>query len=315
MVFEWPLVLLSGLVLLPVLTGYYLYAQRKRRSYAVRFTNLELLVEVAGPGPGLRRHVPPIFYLLGAGILFFGMARPHAVIHVPKEQAAVVLAIDVSGSMTAEDLYPNRMEAARQSARVFMKNIPASMQVGLVSFRDSAIGNVPLTRDRDQLLAGIDRLQPNGSTAVGEAVFLSLEMLASRETDTTGEPGPAMIVLLTDGESNRGRAPQDAAAAVKNENIPIYTIGIGKRGGVTYLNSGQAVGLDESTLIEIAQLTGGQYFYAAESNTLEDIYLDISSQIGWVEEKMEITALASAAGTLLILIGGFLSLRWFQQFP
>jgi Ca-activated chloride channel homolog len=136
-----------------------------------------------------------------------------------------------------------------------------------------------------------------------------------RETDVSGNPGPAMIVLLTDGESNRGRPPTDAAAAAKEENIPIYTIGIGKRGRVTYLNNGQAVGLDESTLVDMAQVTGGQYFYAVEPGALEDIYFDISSLIGWVDEKMEITALDSAAGNLLILIGCFLSLRWFQQFP
>jgi Ca-activated chloride channel family protein len=314
MTFEWPL-MLASLVLIPFFVVHYLAAQRKRRKYAVRFTNLELLEEVVGRGPGMRRHIPPLLYLLGAAAMLVSLARPQAVVQVPQEQAAVVLAIDVSGSMEADDLYPNRMEAAKDAARAFVDGLPQDIQVGVVSFHGSALTNVSLTRDHEQARRGIDRLYAGGSTAIGEAIFLALDQLALREADASGLEHPALIVLLSDGESKEGREPLDAARAALDAGIPVHTVGIGTRGRVVDLADGQKVSLDEVSLQAVAQATGGQYFYAAESGELTQIYSDLSSRFAWVAEQTEITALAGGMGTLLFLIGGLLSLRWFQQIP
>jgi Ca-activated chloride channel homolog len=314
MVFEWPQ-LLFGLALIPVLIGMYYFSQKRRRSYAVRFTNLDLLARVAGHGPGIRRHIPPLLYLCGAAALLTSLARPQAVIKIPRDQAAVILAIDVSTSMAASDLNPNRIEAAKKSAIKFVDSLPENLQVGLVSFNENALINVPLTRDHTQVRQGIMRLSTDGGTAIGEAIYLSLEQLSLRAQDPNGKPGPALIVLLSDGESNKGRSPVEAALDSAKAKIPIYTIGIGQRGSKIFLSNGIAVGLDENTLQEVASQTGGKYFYTAETEKLTQIYQDLSSQFAWVSERTEITVFASAAGTILILLGGFLSLRWFQQLP
>lgn len=313
MSFEWPL-MLFGLGLLPLLALAYLLAQRRRRAYAVRFTNLELLRQVAGPGPGLRRHIPPLLFLLGLAGLLVSLARPTAVIAVPRDQAAVMLVLDVSGSMTADDLAPNRMEAAREAALAFVDALPDGTQVGVVSFSTQAAVQAPLTRDHQQVQRAIITLDPGGGTAIGDGLNLALDQLAQRPPNSAGEPAPARVIVLSDGESSLGAEPLAAAEQAAVAQVPVDTVGIGQRGRTVYVGD-QPVRLDEATLQAMAETTGGSYFYAAESNDLARIYADLGSQVSWTEERTEITALVGGAAAIVLLLGGLLSLRWFQQFP
>jgi Ca-activated chloride channel homolog len=307
---------LLSLLLLPLLAGLYLLAQRRRRVYAVRFTNLTLLKQVAGPGPGLRRHIPPALYLLGAAALLLGLARPTAVIAVPREQASVVLAIDISSSMAAEDLNPSRMAAAQMAAHAFIDRMPKDTRIALVTFHIFASVNVPLTRDHEMIRRGIDMLTPGGATAVGDGLYLALDQLAMRGLDETDpeNPGPTLVLLLSDGESNRGIDPFTAAERARGDGVPVYTVGIGQRGQTAYVKD-TPVGLDEKTLLAMAEMTGGSYFYAAETDELTEIYANLGSQFGWEEEQTEITALVAGVGALFIVAAGLLGLLWFQQFP
>lgn len=314
MTFQWPTLLL-GLALVPALLALYILAQRRRRAYAARFTNLALLAEVAGKGPGARRHIPPLLFLLSLAALVVGLARPTAVIAVPRDQAAVVLVLDVSGSMAAADLDPSRMAAAQSAAHAFLDALPPEQQVGLVTFHSSAGVAAPLTRDHAAVARAIDTLRPQQSTAIGDGLTLALDQLAARPVEEGGERPPGLVVLLSDGESNAGMPPATASARASAEGVRVHTVGIGQRGATTRVEGGWSVGLDERTLQRIADETGGRYFYAAERSELERIYSDLGSQVRWVEERTEVTALVSAFGTLLMLAGGLLALRWFGRFP
>jgi Ca-activated chloride channel family protein len=310
MTFQWPLALLL-LVLVPMLIGLYLLAQRRRQRYAVRFTNLALLHTVVGRGPGRRRHIPAALFLLGVAALLTALARPTGVIAVPRDEATIMIVMDVSGSMAADDLQPDRMAAARQAARAFVQALPDYARVGLVSFSTRARVDAAPTSDHTAVLRAIDRLTPDGGTAIGDGLDLALDQLAAGTAD---HPAPGLVVLLSDGQSSAGIAPETAAARAASVHVKVYTVGVGQRGAVPVVH-GQAVRLDETALRQIATTTGASYFYAEESGKLQQIYADLGVQIGWGEERTEITALVSALGTLLVLGGGLLSLRWFQRLP
>jgi len=314
MSFEWP-VLLYGLALVPIMAALYVIAQRGRRAYAVRFTNLPLLRAVAPRRPGYRRHLPPLLFLLGLAALLVSLARPSAVIAVPREQSSVMLVIDISGSMSADDLKPDRIAAARQAARAFVESLPDEAQVGLVSFSNTASVRAPLGRDRDAVLRAIDALRPDGGTAIGEGLDLALDQLARLPAGPDGARPPGLVVLLSDGENSIGREPAEVAARAAQEGIRVNTIGLGERGAAPVIGRNQSVRLDETTLRGVADATGGSYFYAAETGQLERIYADLGSQVSWVEERTEVTSLVGALGTLLMVAGGLFGLRWFAQFP
>ena len=167
--------LLMGLALVPILCATYLFAQRRRRAYAVRFTNLALLKKVVGKGPGARRHIPPLLFLIGLAALLISLARPVAVLALPREQSTVMLVMDVSASMTAADMQPNRMEAARQAARTFVENLPPHVSVGLATFNDRAALAAPITRDHEMVLNAIDAVQARGGTAIGDGTLWYFE--------------------------------------------------------------------------------------------------------------------------------------------
>ena len=314
MSFEWP-ILLYGLAFVPIMAGLYVLAQRRRRAYAVRFTNLPLLREVAPRRPGYRRHLPPLFFLLGFAALLVSLARPSAVIAVPRDQSSVMLVLDVSGSMSADDLKPDRITAARQAARAFVEALPDDTQVGLVSFSSSASVRAPLGRDRDSVLRAIDAPRPDGGTAIGEGLDLALDQIARLPAGPDGVRPPGMVVLLSDGENSIGREPAEVAARASQGGIRVHTVGLGQRGAAPVIGRNQTVRLDETTLRAVADATGGSYSYAAETGQLERIYADLGSQMTWVEERTEVTSLASALATLLMGAGGLLGLRWFAQLP
>ncbi len=314
MTFTWPIVL-WGLTLVPILAVLYVLAQRRRRKYAVRFTNLALLKHVAARGPGMRRHLPPLLYLVGLGALLFSLARPMAVIAVPREQTSVMLVMDVSGSMTADDLQPNRMAAARQAARTFVEELPQTIEVGLVTFNNRASLQAAPSADRNAVLRSIDNLEAQGGTAIGDGLDLALDQLAQRPSDEEGQRAPGVVVLLSDGQPTDGMPWETAAERAATEDVKVYTVGIGQRDEVVMIDGRIPVQLDERTLQQIAQQTEAQYFYAAESTQLEEVYSELGSQLSWVEEQTEITALVTAAGAVLLLAAGGLSMLWMQRLP
>ena len=314
MTFQWPSLLFS-LLLVPILAALYLRAQRRRRSYAIRFTNLALLGAVAGRGPGLRRHVPPVFYILGLTLLLVAVARPTAVIAVPRDQTSVMLVMDVSGSMAADDLQPNRMVAAKQAARAFVTSLPSNVRVGLVTFSTGASVQAPLTGDREAVLQAIDGLSAEGGTAMGDGLNLALGQLARHAEGERVDEAPGLVVLLSDGAPSHGDSPEAAAERAQQAKVKVHTVGIGRRGATPLIDGRRPVRLDEATLQEIARTTGGTYFYAPDAGRLERIYADLGSTISWIEERTEVTAVASAAGAILLVVAGLLSLRWFQQLP
>jgi Ca-activated chloride channel homolog len=312
MSFQYPLLLLA-LLALPLLVGLYVLNQRRRQAYAIRFTNLALMGQVMGRQPGFRRHLPAALFLLGFTGLLLAMARPTAAVAVPKEKATVMLTVDVSGSMAATDVQPTRIEAARQAGRALINELPGQARVGLVSFNAQASVVAPLTRDHQSVQDALQSLQPGGGTAIGDALELSVQQLVQNRTG--GAKSPEMIVLLTDGTSNTGVSPADGAAQAKAAGIPVETIGIGQRGKTTFLGGRPIDGVDEQALQSISDSTGGHYFYAAEAGILQNIFGSLGSAFGWTTEKVELTIPALALGTVILLGGGLLSLRWFRLLP
>ncbi|MDQ6743681.1 MAG: VWA domain-containing protein [Candidatus Dormibacteraeota bacterium] len=315
MSFQSPLLLLA-LAILPLLAALYVFNQRRRRAYAVRFTNLALLSQVMGKGPGVRRHLPAVLFGLGTLGLLLAMARPTAAISIPRDRASVMLAVDVSGSMAASDVQPSRIEAARAAARTLIDRLPGQAQVGLVSFNGQANVISPPTTDHQAVESALEGLRPGGGTAIGDGLQLAVQQLVQTATpDQSGKRPPTMIVLLTDGASNTGIPPADAAAQAKAAGIPVETVGIGVRGQTTFLGGRMIDGVDEQALQSISAATGGHYFYAAESGALQDVYGQLGSTFGWKIEKVDLTIPVLAAGTLIVVAGGLLSLRWFRLLP
>ena len=257
MTFETPL-LLWGLLALPLALAIYVFAQRRRARYAVRFTNLDLLANVVQRTPGWRRHLPAALYLLALGALLVGLARPHATVLVPREEATIILTMDVSGSMNATDVAPNRMDAAKQAAVTFGRQLPDSFRIGLVSFASSADTVLMPTTDRTAVTSAINSLEADGGTAMGDAIERALAVnrtLTARATatptaaprpdsataTTSGQPPsqdqpPTVILLLSDGASTTGRVePLDAARNAQRAGIPIYTIALGTEAGMVHV--------------------------------------------------------------------------------
>jgi Ca-activated chloride channel family protein len=313
--FGSPLYLLL-LLLLPALAGLYLLSQLRRRRYIVRFTNLNLLRQVMGPMPSFRRHLPPLLFLLGMTGLLLAMARPAATLRVPGNQVSVMLAIDVSGSMQATDVFPTRMDAARAAARTLIDDLPGNARVGVVSFNASASVVAPLSEDHGTVKTSLDSLYAQGGTAIGDGIEAAL-----RQLDPTGAHGasssrpPSMIVLLTDGSSNAGVSPQQAAADAKAEGIPVQTVGIGARNQQTYVQGQLIDGVDEQALQSVATTTGGHYYYAQEAGQLQQIYSSLGSKFGWRLQHLDLTIPVLGLGTAIVVAGGLCSLLWFRLLP
>jgi Ca-activated chloride channel family protein len=259
--------------------------------------------------------VPAGLFLLGLAALLVSLARPSLVLAVPRDEASVMLVLDVSGSMNATDLQPTRLGAAKQAAKSLIARLPKGAQVGVVSFSQTASVNAPLSNDPAAALRALDGLSAGGGTAIGDGLSLALDQLAQRPTNAQGERAPALVVLLSDGENNSGRPPAAVAALAQQAGVTVDTIGIGQRGTTTLLNRLTRVGLDEATLQNIAETTGGQYFYAADAGQLQQIYATLGSEIQWVPEPTEITALVTGLGTALVTVAGLLSLGWFGRLP
>jgi Ca-activated chloride channel family protein len=308
--------LLVGLLAIPLLAGLYVASQQRRRTYAVRFTNLALANQVFGKGPGFRRHLPAILFIAGLAGLLFSMARPQATIRIPKGQTSVMLAVDVSGSMAATDVQPTRIDAAIASGRTLIDKLPSNAQVGLVIFNSRAQVVSPLTADKGSVKDALGGLAPGGGTAIGDAIQVAVAQLAGIvDPNAKKSQNYVLVVLLTDGTSNTGIDNMTAASNAAQAHIPVDTIGIGAR-NQTVVVQGQVVdGVDERALQQIANATSGHYYYASDEGQLNQIYSDLGSHIGWTTTKLDLTVPVLALGTMILVIGGLFSLRWFRLLP
>ena len=307
------------LLAVAALVAVYVVAQRRRSAYAVRFTNLALLDKVAPRRPGWRRHAPAGAFLAMLGLLMVGFARPTAEVQVPRERATVMVAIDVSNSMQAVDVEPSRIEAAKQAAGAFVDQLPERFNVGLVAFSGSASVVVAPTQDHAAVRSAVERLELGPATAIGEAVFTSLQGIASIDGGLSGareEPAPGRIVLMSDGTNTAGRTPAEAAEAATAAGVPVSTIAYGTaEGTITVNGQTQPVPVDADALRALAQDTGGQAYTAESGEELGEVYADIGSSIGTRAERQEVSTWFVAAGLAAAAVAAAFSLAWFSRLP
>ncbi|WP_426573195.1 VWA domain-containing protein [Aquihabitans sp. McL0605] len=307
--------LLLGVVALGVS---YVVTQRMRSRYAVRFTNLALLDSVAPKRPGWRRHLPAVFMLLALAGMVGAFAKPARNTRVPRERATVMMAIDTSLSMEATDVAPTRLKAAQSAAKDFVNLLPPRLNVGLVTFNGTAVVRVAPTQDRQELLAAIDQLRLGERTAIGEAIYASLDSIKAAPVSADGKKVPARIVLMSDGETTSGRPDAQAAAAAKKANVPISTISFGTANGTIDLPGQEgpvSVAVNPAALAKIANATGGTAFTAATQGELKKVYEDIGSSVGYTTELKDITGVFVGGSLFVLFLAAGLSQLWFSRLP
>ena len=294
----------------------YVFVQRMRREHAVRFTNLALLASVAPRRPGWRRHLPAGAMALALGLLVIAFARPARNVKVPRERATVMMAIDVSLSMQATDVYPTRIDAAVEAASTFVDLLPPRLNLGLVTFAGTAQVLVSPTTDHDLVKRSLQSLQLSERTAIGEAVFASLGAISTVPEEQGQQPAPGRVVLMSDGATTQGRPNEMAAAAAKEAGVPVSTIAFGTDSGVVWVEGGAIpVPVDRAALADLARGTGGQAFVAASERELEKVYADIGSSVGYRTEKREIGTGFVGLGLALALAAAAGSLVWTSRLP
>jgi Ca-activated chloride channel family protein len=317
---------LLGLVLLPLAAAAYWLMQRRRRADAARFGNPALLGGLATARPGWRRHLPPALLLLALGLLVLALARPQRTVAAPQRQATVMMVTDVSGSMRADDVKPDRLSAAVEAGHTLADKLPEQLRLGLVSFSDYAEQTVPPTTERGPINEALDRLVADGGTAMGDALRRGIESARTPVPNRDGSGSrrlPAVIVLLSDGKNTSGTTrPLDVARQAKALHIPIYAVALGTPSGVIELTdpfSGRtqsiAVPPDPGTLREIARITGGRFFETAKAAELQSIYANLGTKLSSKQEKREVTVGFAGGALALLLVGGGLSLAWFGRLP
>jgi Ca-activated chloride channel family protein len=298
------------------LAGLYVAALRRKRRYGVRFSNVALVDKVAPRGPGWRRHLPAAAFLAMLCVLVVAFARPAADTKVPRERATVLVALDVSNSMAATDVEPNRLEAAKSAALAFVDRLPARFNVGLVAFDGSASVIVAPTTDHQAVDNGIRGLVTGPATAIGEAVFSSIEAIANFDQQAGTNPPPARIVLLSDGANTAGRSPEQAAEAAQAAHIAVSTIAYGTPEGTVEVN-GQLipVPVDGPALERLAKSTNGAYYEAASGEELQKVYLDIGSSVGFRTIRREVSVWFIGFGLLAAFGAAVASLVWSSRLP
>ena len=347
MTFLWP-EMLWLLLLVPAAVAVYLWVLRRKRKAALRYASLALVRDALNAGVRFRRHVPAILFAIALALLLFATARPAAIVTLPSAHETVILAIDVSGSMRASDVKPNRLVAAQEAAKTFIAGQPKTTRVGVVSFAATAAVVQPPTHSRDDIVAAIDRLQLQRGTAVGSGILISLKTifpdvefdlrsynprgggpraapLDPSRSDDKDKPAPkpaapgsytsAAIILLTDGQTTTGPDPIEAARMAADRGVRVYTVGVGTQAGEIIAGDGWSfhVRLDEEALKTIANLTRGEYFYAGNASDLQKIYSKLNTKVFFEQKETEITALFAAAGALFAFAAAFLSLIWFGR--
>jgi len=340
MTFIWP-DMLWGLIALPLLILLYVWLQRRRKKTTLRYANLGLVREALGKSIAWRRHLPPALLFVAIAALLLAAARPAAVITLPSAQETIVLAMDVSGSMRAADVLPDRMTAAKEAAKAFVAELPRSVRIAVVQFAGTAAVVQAPTLSRDDVVAAIERFQLQRGTAIGSGIVLSLATLFPDAgidlSQITGQrempPGPndkpkppftpvppgsypsAAIILLTDGQRTTGPDPLDAAKMAADRGVRVYTVGVGTKEGETIGFEGWSmrVRLDEDTLKGIASLTRADYFYAGTAEDLKKVYQGLSTKLIVEKKETEISALFAAVGAMLVVLAASLSVWWFGR--
>jgi Ca-activated chloride channel family protein len=331
MTFEWPWAL-ALLLIVPVLAGLYIWMQSRRSQYALRYASVSLVAQAVGSGPGVKRHIPAALYLLAITAMVIALARPEATIPVPQNSGTVMLVIDVSGSMFAQDVEPNRMEATKEAVEDFVGKQPSGVKIGVVSFSDFAALVAPPSNERRPVVDAIRRLRPQRGTNIGAGLQVALDAIYEDQAD--GDPivssgptptpsanrpntPPASIVLMSDGQSNTGPDPVEVAQEAVAAGIKVYTVGIGTPEGTVLQIQGRNVftRLDEESLRAIAEQTDGRYFNAQDEKDLREIYDDLSRERVVEEEETEITFAFAGAALLISMLAGGLGLAWFNRLP
>jgi len=326
MTFIWPWMLLS-LLLVPLLVREYRRLVRRRADRRAELAAVGLVAPRA-VSSGRRRYVPPVLLLAALTLLLIGLARPEATVAEARREGTVVLAFDVSGSMAATDMTPSRIEAAKAAARTFVRRQPSTIRIGVVAFGDSGLITQQATTDRATVLAAIDRLTPQGGTALGRGIQTSLSLIAGKTVQLNddngsieangqdlGYHGSAAVILLSDGENTSGPDPLEVAQVASTAGVRVYPIGLGSpQGTVMEIDGFQvATALDEPLLRQIASTTDGEYFPAADQQALAKVYRSIDPLWTVHARWIEVTALFAVAAALLLLSGVGLSFAWFGR--
>ena len=346
MTFLWP-ELLWLLLVVPALVAAYLVILGRKRKAALRYASLTMVKDAMGAGQKFRRHVPPLLFLVALIVMIAAVARPAAVVRLPSQHETIILSMDVSGSMRAKDVEPDRITAAQVAAKAFVNEQPRSTRIGIVAFAGTASLVQPPTQNREDLIAAIDRFQLQRATAIGSGILVALKAIfpdvdfdlrssnprpgagASRPLHlppssadkAPAKPVPpgsfksAAIILLTDGQATTGPDPIEAARMAAERGVRVFTVGVGTPNGEILVGEGWSmrVRLDEETLKTIANLTGAEYFYAGTAVDLKKIYQALNSRFVMEKKETEITALFAAAAALTVLLAGLLSLLWFNR--
>ena len=344
MVFLWPgFLFLLGLI--PLLVGLYLWMLRRRR-YAVRYSSLELVRAALPKKSNWRRHLPVVLFLLGFSSLVFALGRPVAILSVPTNQTTIILTMDVSGSMRSRDISPSRLQAAETAAFSFIQHQKTNTQIGLVAFSGFAEIIQPATKNQEALQTALGSLTVGRRTAIGSGILAALDAISQVDKNvapsiTSNHPGvepapvpkgdyaPDIIVLLTDGASNAGPDPLDAAKQAADRGVRVYTIGFGTLSGPNASQSpfdgggfggggggfggggGIRLALNEDSLKQIASMTGGTYHLASSANELEAVFADLPTYLIIKHEILEISVVFTAIGALLAAIAILLSMMWY----
>lgn len=299
----------------------YRWLQRRPTRYAVRFTNLDVLASVVESTRSWRRHVGIALFLLALAALLVGFARPSMMLMADREEATIVLVIDVSGSMQAEDVEPTRLEAAQEVVREFMRDLPERFQVGVVAFSETAEVAAPATSDRQLAIDAIDYLYPQRGTAIGDGIARGVEVARAAEPGTTGIERPAAILLLSDGSQTEGiLLPEEGAGRAKSFGIPVYTIALGTPEGVVEFERFGSTRIipvppDPATLRQIATTTGGQFYEAESAGDLREAYDKMGSLVSKVEREKEVTFAFLAGGLVLMLGAAAVGVLTFPRLP
>jgi Ca-activated chloride channel family protein len=342
MTFLWPTALWL-LAALPLLVAMYFFSLRMRKKAALRYSSLSLVKEAMGRA-SFKRHIPPALFLAAITGMLLAGARPAAIVTLPSQHETVILAIDVSGSMKAEDVKPNRLAAAQAAAKAFIGDTPRSTRIGIVAFAGSASLVQAPTSNREHAAAAIEQFQLQHATAVGSGILVSLKAIfpdvefdpfnmkprlrnAAAGGSAPVKPGSpngpvkpgsysaAAIILLTDGQTTTGADPIEAARVAAERGVRVFTVGVGTPEGEILTGEGWSirVRLDEDALKQIAETTGGEYFYAGTAADLKKVYQALNSKLVMEKQETEITALFAVAAALVALLSAALSLLWFNR--
>jgi Ca-activated chloride channel homolog len=299
MSFRWP-ELLWAVLLVPLVLVVWLRGERRRTQRAMVFGNPALLPNVVTARPGWRRVLPLLLYLLAATVLLLALARPEATAQVPRDQATIMLVMDSSKSMTATDIPPSRLEAAREAANTFLDEIPDRFRVGLVTFAGApSVESLPTT-DKEVIRTALRNAPVRSGTAVGDAVVRALQASRPRSAVNNERP-PTAILLLTDGVSVSGIPPLAAAQQARQEEVPVFTVALASQPPLE--------------LQQIAEISGGQAFIAPTAEQLNAVYRDLGSRLTYVEEKRELTSYFMGGAAVLLLLGAAASIAWFLRLP